>query len=112
MAKRPSASHSRKGLATIALLKVHYDAGEDHIGMFIPFVADAVRQLGEGPSSPSLSRSARAINSLGRIDHVTRAQWTRCRYHVKVKNTPAGCCREGLLKSGILYRSGTVDQPL
>ena len=51
MAKRPSASHSRKGLATIALLKVHYDAGEDHIGMFIPFVADAVRQLGEGPSS-------------------------------------------------------------
>ena len=31
-----------KGLATIALLKVNYDAGHDYIGMFSPFVLDAL----------------------------------------------------------------------
>lgn len=35
-----------KGLATVALLKVNFDAGHDHIGMFVPFVLDAVSILG------------------------------------------------------------------
>jgi hypothetical protein len=31
-----------RGLATVALLKVHFDAGRDHIGMFEPFVVDTL----------------------------------------------------------------------
>lgn len=31
-----------KGLATVAMLKVNFDAGRDHIAMFEPFVRDAV----------------------------------------------------------------------
>jgi hypothetical protein len=31
-----------KGLATVAMLKVNFDAGRDHIAMFEPFVLDAV----------------------------------------------------------------------
>lgn len=34
-----------RGLATVALLKVNFDAGRDHIGMFEPFVLDAVSAL-------------------------------------------------------------------
>ena len=36
-----------RGLATIALLKVNFDAGQDHIDMFLPFALDAVRSLDE-----------------------------------------------------------------
>ena len=32
-----------RGLATVALLKVNFDSGEDHIDMFVPFVLDAAR---------------------------------------------------------------------
>jgi hypothetical protein len=31
-----------KGLATLALLKAHFDSGRDHIEMFVPFVLDAI----------------------------------------------------------------------
>jgi DNA-binding IclR family transcriptional regulator len=31
-----------RGLATVAMLKVNFDAGRDHIAMFQPFVLDAV----------------------------------------------------------------------
>jgi hypothetical protein len=31
-----------RGLATVALLKVNFDAGRDHIGMFEPFVLDTI----------------------------------------------------------------------
>ena len=34
-----------RGLATIALLKVNFDAGRDHIDMFLPFALDAVGSL-------------------------------------------------------------------
>ena len=34
-----------RGLATVALLKVNFDAGHDHIGMFIPFVLDALTEF-------------------------------------------------------------------
>jgi len=34
-----------KGLATVAMLKVNFDAGRDHIAMFQPFVLDAVAHL-------------------------------------------------------------------
>ena len=44
-------------------------------------------------------------------DHVTQAQWTRSRYHVKVKILTVCRLGSGLLKFGALYRSGTVDQP-
>ena len=36
-----------RGLATIAILKVNFDAGQDHIDMFLPFVLDAVKSLDE-----------------------------------------------------------------
>ncbi len=36
---RPSAT---KGLATLALLKAHFDSGKDHIEMFVPFLLDAI----------------------------------------------------------------------
>ena len=31
-----------KGLATLALLKVYYDKGQDYLGIFMPFVLDAI----------------------------------------------------------------------
>ncbi|HET7025823.1 MAG TPA: hypothetical protein VFI39_11525 [Gemmatimonadales bacterium] len=34
-----------RGLATIALLKALYDAGKDHIDMFVPFVRDAIPRM-------------------------------------------------------------------
>ena len=34
---------ARRGLATIAYLKARFDAGMDHLGMFQPFVEDAIR---------------------------------------------------------------------
>ena len=42
-----SATAQVRGLATIALLKVNFDAGQDHIDMFLPFALDAVRSLDE-----------------------------------------------------------------
>lgn len=36
-----------RGLATVALLKMNFDAGRDHLGMFEPFVADSVAHLQE-----------------------------------------------------------------
>ena len=42
-----SAPAQVRGLATIALLKVNFDAGQDHIDMFLPFALDAVRSLDE-----------------------------------------------------------------
>ena len=32
-----------RGLATVALLKVNFDSGHDHIEMFVPFVLDVIR---------------------------------------------------------------------
>ena len=37
------AGSARRGLATIAFLKARFDAGMDHLGMFQPFVEDAIR---------------------------------------------------------------------
>jgi len=37
---------SAKGLATLALLKANFDLRKDHIGMFMPFVIDAIANLG------------------------------------------------------------------
>ena len=34
---------TRRGLATVAYLKARFDAGMDHLGMFQPFVEDAIR---------------------------------------------------------------------
>ncbi|HXC67465.1 MAG TPA: hypothetical protein VN638_08600, partial [Nitrospiraceae bacterium] len=46
MTKTPSSSAVRtgaaKGLATLALLKANFDAGKDHIEMFVPLVLDAI----------------------------------------------------------------------
>lgn len=39
----PNESHTAtRGLATVALLKVNFDAGHDHIAMFEPFIVDAL----------------------------------------------------------------------
>jgi hypothetical protein len=35
--------NATKGLATIALLKVNFDAGNDHIDMFMPFILDTIK---------------------------------------------------------------------
>ena len=79
------------------------------------------RELGSQTPFPASQRPVSGLSASGWLvsratwaeiilrDHVTRAQWTRSRYHVKVKIlTRAG---SGLLKSGALYCSGTVDQP-
>ena len=34
-----------RGLATVALLKAHFDQGNDHIGMFLPFLLDTARHM-------------------------------------------------------------------
>ena len=34
-----------QGLATLALLKTNFDKGNDHIGMFQPFLLDAISSL-------------------------------------------------------------------
>ena len=44
--QKPSTSASR-GLATLALLKTNFDKGNDHIGMFQPFLIDAIGGLGK-----------------------------------------------------------------
>ena len=36
-----------RGLATVALLKTNYDRGQDHIGMFMPFILDALSAIPE-----------------------------------------------------------------
>ena len=36
-----------RGLATLALLKTNFDEGHDHIGMFQPFIRDAISGLGK-----------------------------------------------------------------
>jgi len=38
-------SGALRGLTTLALIQAQYDSGEDHIGMFMPIVLDAVRAL-------------------------------------------------------------------
>jgi len=40
---QPARNRAVKGLATVALLKVNFDAGRDHIGMFLPFALDVIR---------------------------------------------------------------------
>lgn len=42
-----------RGLATLALLKVRFDQGKDHLGLLEPFVADAVLHCGEEPFGTS-----------------------------------------------------------
>jgi hypothetical protein len=39
---RDSGRTAAKGLATLALLKAHFDSGKDHIEMFVPFLLDAI----------------------------------------------------------------------
>lgn len=39
---RDSSGPATRGLATLALLKVYFDRGRDHIGMFLPFVIDVI----------------------------------------------------------------------
>ena len=81
-----------------------------------------------GVPSSFLGRPCSAVEPLGNVaeandahesdvgrdllrDHVTRAHWTRARYHVKVKILTVFRPGSGLLEDGALYRSGTVDQP-
>ena len=40
-----SAGRVAQGLATLALLKVNFDQGHDHIEMFMPFVRDCIGSL-------------------------------------------------------------------
>ena len=46
--------NARRGLATIAFLKARFDAGMDHLGMFQPFVEDAIRMAGSDEIELSL----------------------------------------------------------
>ena len=54
-----------RGLATVALLKVNYDAGRDHIDMFLPFALDAIRSL--DTDSFGLGQARKAINKRFRL---------------------------------------------
>jgi hypothetical protein len=36
-------NRARKGLATLALIKVNFDAGQDHLEMFVPFLLDTIK---------------------------------------------------------------------
>jgi hypothetical protein len=63
-----------RGLATIAMLKVNFDAGRDHIAMFQPFVLDAVAHLDADLSAGDVRKEVLArhelalpLNTLGTI---------------------------------------------
>ena len=43
-ASRTSTAPARRGLATVAFLKARFDTGVDHLGLFQPFIEDAVLQ--------------------------------------------------------------------
>ena len=45
MSSQQQNQSATKGLATVAMLKVNFDAGRDHVAMFQPFVLDAVAHL-------------------------------------------------------------------
>ena len=47
-----------RGLATVALLKVNFDAGRDHLGMFEPFVLDTWAELEQDGVAVADVRSA------------------------------------------------------
>ena len=70
-----------RGLATVALLKVNYDAGRDHIDMFLPFALDAIRSL--DTDSFGLGQARQAINKRFRLtipDHTLSTVLSRaCR---------------------------------
>lgn len=51
-------SYTPKGLATIALLKTRLDQNQDHLGLFEPFVADALLHM---PSSDFVAADVKAI---------------------------------------------------
>lgn len=55
---KASAARAAKGLATLALLKVNFDQGHDHIEMFMPFVRDCVASL---PNDEFGSEEIRAL---------------------------------------------------
>ncbi len=42
-----TAARATQGVATLALLKVNFDQGHDHIEMFMPFVRDSIAALSE-----------------------------------------------------------------
>ena len=73
--------------------------------------------LGSGPKPVLACNVLSRMRNLGRVgrdlrwDHVTRAHWTRSRYHVKVKILTVFRPGSGLLEAEALYRSGTVAQP-
>src|SRR5436309_1406604 len=52
------ARSATQGLATVAMLKVNFDAGRDHIAMFVPFVLDAVDSLNKSDFKAELVRRA------------------------------------------------------
>ena len=70
-----------RSLATVALLKVNYDAGRDHIDMFLPFALDAIRSL--DTDSFGLGQARKAINKRFRLtmpDHTLSTVLSRaCR---------------------------------
>lgn len=53
-----SASKAAKGLATLAMLKVNFDRGHDHIEMFMPFVVDCAASI---PAEEFGSEEVRAL---------------------------------------------------
>jgi hypothetical protein len=54
-----------RGLATVALLKMNFDAGQDHISMFEPFVLDALAQLdADGVSADDVRSAVEERNQL------------------------------------------------
>ena len=93
-------NNARRGLATIAFLKARFDAGMDHLGMFQPFVEDAIRVAEsdeiELPIVQGIVRDATGLYIPTDV----------------VKTLLRRAARRGLLvrSGGRYFRSGTQDQ--
>jgi predicted transcriptional regulator len=65
MASNSKDGRASRGLATVALLKMNFDAGRDHLAMFEPFINDALAHLdGDGFQASDISAAVLRRNQL------------------------------------------------
>ena len=69
-----------RGLATAALLKANFDQGNDHLGMFLPFIVDSVASLpNDDFSVQDLKECLRATHGLSIPQETLRILITRAK---------------------------------
>ncbi len=72
-------ARTTKGLATLAMLKANYDAGRDHIDIFLPFVADVLPLFKDATCTAEKVRSAvRDTHALEIPEHAMQTLLRRC----------------------------------